>query len=1632
MAKSTAKKKNRKLRKQVRKTIGALLMASSIAVAAIPVQDVEATPEQKATKIALQHAAENGVSIPANTADIQNAEVKDYVSSVPSVFEYWVQPDEKVVYTTGDGKFQFVYMRPNSTDTNKYAVILGYNSSSGDNSTLEIPKSLIAYKKYSDNVSTEGYCLVSKNGGYLYYEDEAQKIDPDSRGLLYIVPELKDDDDKPIQVTQFNNNLVNAGDGKWIYRNQEQQTVDKDNDGAADMDEDSNLIYETVWVDYEARPLMETVYSPCYYEQRGDWESISDENLYYRDSSNTYVKAGTNNAYWKIVADVAYIGKDIIVSDGAGGWDISPTVAPSTGNGVFKNAGNVQNLIIGGNIWGIGDYAFSGCSNLQSVTLGDNLQTVGNGAFANCIRLTDCNVAINARLQAIGKDAFYKCSSLRSFTAPINLQAIGDSCFEECTSLQSVELCGGDGGAVALARLGDHVFKNCSSLPSLEFPSNYTESNLDIDMFEGCSSLQFIKVNNGDVNLSSWHPGASSRPYCTEFDFEDFKNTVLESFYFEGPATSKIHTTATDQSIAFKYLGQDLYEKIEYEHNIGDPAGTENAKVTYQVNSNNELVNFWIEQGDKPDNVTIPEKIGPYGISSIAEGSFNDNCDLVKITIPASVTYIGDNAFKGCHNLRTVMYTDASTIQHIGTDAFKTQEITCGCTLAEDNPGTEENEGPELTFVGAMINNAGNDTVPFMYAMNGISNINNANQEKTWITCHSGWPTNLEVQYAYDPITNTGEAQLIGYPRYEMIDNAAKAAEWVHNLPYVTSENEQEYLDMVLNATAYYEADDKTGLQQPTENEMAIVNSALNVVIPTSVDSIKDGLFSGYTYDEETGEAKALADGTTPDTYIQSVVLNGVDEIEPYTFKGCESLRETAIIGPTYIGNYAYDECTNLETATLGTNLADTGKRPFSGCDSLVNVNCMDSDFMYGEGVLYRNTPEGVEIVECLESRGAVGGIGSYSVGPDELIGVTTMKEEAFADCDAIGKVDLSSTTVDVIPEGCFKDTDDLNSVVLPDTVKNIEAESFRDSGIRLLTIPGNQAYIAPDAFATSEYLETGDKDTQQTIIFECLEGLTADRYAKETEYWYINPEYGKVFLEHDVYFWDYPNYPDTSTKELFYKIKVKDGEDAVPPTDIPLHDGYQFSRWTDYTNISKETDVYPVFGYNVYAVQFLDWDGSLIGEIQYIEEGKSAIPPADPVRDGYTFTGWSKDWNNVTEDRTITAVYSDNSGDSNRHTVTFYDYDGNVHSQQTVNHGEGAVEPKDPVKSGYRFLGWTPSDYSNITQDTVIMSRWEKIVEQPGNNNPNNNSGNNNSGNNNNNNATPAPTAAPRKYTVSVSGGSGSGQYEAGQVVVINAFDRGEGQNFDKWTSSTAGVGFANPNAVSTTFTMPAANVAVTATYKTGGSTVNNNNTGSSGGSTGGSNYYNPGTTVQVTKPGISNTNLAGATVSGATDNFIVKVTEDQNATNAVVAALQGKYGDISRLKYQAMDISLYDSTGRTKIADTSGISVNITLPLPDDLIQYAGNNKVAVVRNGVLEDLNTRFTTVDGVPCVNFTASHFSPYVIYVDTANLTQGTIDATPKTGDPIHPKWFLAIGMACISLILFFKRDKKVVINSKLA
>jgi len=140
-------------------------------------------------------------------------------------------------------------------------------------------------------------------------------------------------------------------------------------------------------------------------------------------------------------------------------------------------------------------------------------------------------------------------------------------------------------------------------------------------------------------------------------------------------------------------------------------------------------------------------------------------------------------------------------------------------------------------------------------------------------------------------------------------------------------------------------------------------------------------------------------------------------------------------------------------------------------------------------------------------------------------------------------------------------------------------------------------------------------------------------------------------------------------------------------------------------TETTTPSDTTPVT--TVYTVTFADYDGTVLST-ESVEKGKSATAPADPVRAAdaqytYTFSGWDKDFSNITEDITVTATYSKVT---NKYTVTFCDYDGEVLDTQSVEYGTAATAPADPVRDGYTFTGWDVA-FDNITEDTTVTATY-------------------------------------------------------------------------------------------------------------------------------------------------------------------------------------------------------------------------------------------------------------------------------------------------------------------------------------
>lgn len=128
---------------------------------------------------------------------------------------------------------------------------------------------------------------------------------------------------------------------------------------------------------------------------------------------------------------------------------------------------------------------------------------------------------------------------------------------------------------------------------------------------------------------------------------------------------------------------------------------------------------------------------------------------------------------------------------------------------------------------------------------------------------------------------------------------------------------------------------------------------------------------------------------------------------------------------------------------------------------------------------------------------------------------------------------------------------------------------------------------------------------------------------------------------------------PDTITAtfvdaEDFESVTLKTcvilrGGTPIPPA-APEHDGYTFTGWSPetFSGLTSDTIITAVYmsGTIEHTVRFFDWDGSQIGEDQVVGHGKPAEAPADPARDSYLFTGWDRDFSEITEDLDVHATY--------------------------------------------------------------------------------------------------------------------------------------------------------------------------------------------------------------------------------------------------------------------------------------------------------------------------------------------------------------------------------------------------------
>ncbi len=380
--------------------------------------------------------------------------------------------------------------------------------------------------------------------------------------------------------------------------------------------------------------------------------------------------------------------------------------------------------------------------------------------------------------------------------------------------------------------------------------------------------------------------------------------------------------------------------------------------------------------------------------------------------------------------------------------------------------------------------------------------------------------------------------------------------------------------------------------------------------------------------------------------YIAHVSLpEGLSHIAPQAFFECEHLKHIDIPNSVVqIGNLAFG-FSGISTISLGNGVQRIGAYAFSHCN-FTSITLPNSVTQMGKGVFSGC----ISLTLVILSNQ-----------------ITKLEDNTFSSCSALKSLTIPNS-VTTIGKEAFHFCDNLETITIPNSVTSIGSSAFYYcSKLTDIEIPNSTTTIETGAF------------------FNCL-NLTTVTLGKKIA---------------DIGHGAFSGCPVTSLTCLAITPPSGGANCGINPSTCHLYvpsislSTYQNSVWwEEFSEIIAIPAQNPI-------VTFVDWDGTILSSDE-VEEGSAAIPPANPMRDGYTFIGWDKDFSNVTEDMTITALYK-----INRYRVEFVDWDNSVLKSDSVDWNSAAIAPFNPYRKGYTFKGWD-KDFEHVTSDLTIKALYE------------------------------------------------------------------------------------------------------------------------------------------------------------------------------------------------------------------------------------------------------------------------------------------------------------------------------------
>ena len=328
--------------------------------------------------------------------------------------------------------------------------------------------------------------------------------------------------------------------------------------------------------------------------------------------------------------------------------------------------------------------------------------------------------------------AFANCDNLISVVFPNSLTSVGYATFDFCDQISRVEL----GNSVTL--IDDWSFSNCGNLSKIYLNSVNPPEIKDLTL-ESSNAIIYVPCQSVSTyqNALRWN-NYSSRIYGKIENWEHSYNFIVNDStlgsisFTEVDCDSNVVVTVnananegyrlvgwsdggTGNPRTFHLIGDTMVTAIigtTYFSAVAPTGQTLNYMIDDAIYSNNVTLTGYVFEGRPigeliiPDSVINPNTGISYNVITIAGQSFRGSNSLTSVTIPSSVTIIGDGAFQECSNLTSAII--GNSVSEIQWGAFR----DCGLTSITI-PNSVATIGDEAFFQCYNLNTVYlTDTVP--------------------------------------------------------------------------------------------------------------------------------------------------------------------------------------------------------------------------------------------------------------------------------------------------------------------------------------------------------------------------------------------------------------------------------------------------------------------------------------------------------------------------------------------------------------------------------------------------------------------------------------------------------------------------------------------------------------------------------------------------------------------------------------------------------------------------------------------------------------------------------------------------------------------------------------------------------